>query len=110
KLIVNAVVQEFIDAGNEIIVFIVRKHRSEERRVGKECRSRRAPYHYKKKAYSECVESQVRARNNNIDERLHPTGKKREKVRRRESRAEEEEKQQTRGGCEDTLKYNTKVW
>src|SRR5699024_10133486 len=26
KLIVNAVVQEFIDAGNEIIVFIVRKH------------------------------------------------------------------------------------
>src|SRR3712207_9300829 len=24
-------------------------HRSEERRVGKECRSRRSPYHYKKK-------------------------------------------------------------
>src|SRR5438067_11263806 len=32
-----------------------RRARSEERRVGKECRSRRAPYHQKKKKENECV-------------------------------------------------------
>ena len=33
------------DAGHEIAETIFERHRSEERRVGKECRSRWSPYH-----------------------------------------------------------------
>src|SRR5438046_8294101 len=35
--------------GDGYFPFLYQKHRSEERRVGKECRSRWLPYHYKEK-------------------------------------------------------------
>src|SRR5438132_12436556 len=36
---------------NDLVVFTEGNHRSEERRVGKECRSRREPTHDKKEQY-----------------------------------------------------------
>src|SRR5262245_65677262 len=45
-------------------------HRSEERRVGKECRSRWSPDHAKKKG-SECITSQVEWSECEVQESMH---------------------------------------
>ena len=38
-------IENFFEKGEDIVYGIVRRFRSEERRVGKECRSRWSPYH-----------------------------------------------------------------